>query len=436
MALFPNHVYAWSNLGTVLRELGELPASVEAHARALALLPKPRNHYNLAVSHQSLGDVARAIDGYRACLALDEAGIPDAHFNLGVALQETGQLEGASAHYLRAYELDPSNAGALGNHCNVLQGRGSERDHHEAEACYQRVTQAHPEYDRAWVNLGGLYYVTGRLEEAAAAYVKALDVNPQNPLARHALGALQGEKLDGASLDYLAQLFDSYSATFDASLHALEYKAPELLRRAVDTHLASPRGKPLRPSKKKGQGWRVMDAGCGTGLAGVLFRNISEHLSGVDISRRMVQRAAQRQLYDELTTGDMAEELMSHASSGAFDLVVSADVLVYYGHLEYILNTLARALTPRKGLLAFTLEALKDGDPQLLREQEQQQQQQQGSQQEGWILRDTGRYAHRRDYVEAAAGKAGLETLAVEEMVGRKDKGRDIPGYLFLMQRR
>lgn len=48
----------------------------------------------------------------------------------------------------------------------------------------------------------------------------------------------------------------------------------------------------------------------------------------------------------------------------------------------------------------------------------------------------TGRYAHRREYVEAAANKAGLETLVVEEMVGRKDKGRDIPGYLFLMRRR
>jgi hypothetical protein len=185
-------------------------------------------------------------------------------------------------------------------------------------------------------------------------------------------------------------------------------------------------------------------------------------------------------------------------------------------HLEYIFSTLARALKPHKGLLAFTLEALKDGDPQLLREREaeqsqaQQQQQQQQQQQEGgwqqeeWILRDTGacvvvwgfyvawawrlrrrggtgvvrfgpkmegtrpvhppthppidsflirarvrqtlhfpvsifllgRYAHRREYVEAAAAKAGLETLVVDEMVGRKDKGKDIPGYLFLMKRK
>ena len=30
-----------------------------------------------------------------------------------------------------------------------------------------------------------------RLEEAAAAYTRALEVNPENPLAKHALGALQ-----------------------------------------------------------------------------------------------------------------------------------------------------------------------------------------------------------------------------------------------------
>lgn len=48
----------------------------------------------------------------------------------------------------------------------------------------------------------------------------------------------------------------------------------------------------------------------------------------------------------------------------------------------------------------------------------------------------TGRYAHRREYVEAAAGKAGLETLVVEEMVGRRDKGQDIEGFLFLMKRK
>lgn len=77
------------------------------------------------------------------------------------------------------------------------------------------------------------------------------------------------------------------------------------------------------------------------------------------------------------------------ASSGAFDLVVSADVLVYYGRIEYILGTLSRALKPQKGLLAFTLEALKDGDAQVLRQRAEKQGQGQEGEEE-WILRDTG----------------------------------------------
>lgn len=161
----------------------------------------------------------------------------------------------ASRAYLRAYAIDPSNAGALGNHCNILQsvegreGGGSEQAGEDVgeggeeagagrvEGCYLRLIQAHPEYDRAYVNLGGYYYTQGEMEKSAAWYMKALEHNPQNAIAAHALGALGGEKLEGASLAYLAELFDSYSATFDASLHALEYKSPELLRRAVDGHL-------------------------------------------------------------------------------------------------------------------------------------------------------------------------------------------------------
>jgi len=63
----------------------------------------------------------------------------------------------------------------------------------------------------------------------------------------------------------------------------------------------------------------VLDAGCGTGLSGVLFRNLSSHLMGVDVSRRMVQRAEARGVYDELSVGDMAEELLARA--GSLDLV-------------------------------------------------------------------------------------------------------------------
>jgi len=74
-----------------------LPPSLPSLPQALALLPKARNHYNLAVSFQSQGDNRAAISSYRMALAMDETGIPDAYFNLGVALQEEGELEVSSS---------------------------------------------------------------------------------------------------------------------------------------------------------------------------------------------------------------------------------------------------------------------------------------------------------------------------------------------------
>lgn len=54
----------------------------------------------------------------------------------------------------------------------------------------------------------------------------------------------------------------------------------------------------------------------------------SAYLAGVDISRKMVHKAAERNIYDHLITGDMTQTLAEFASD-PFDLIISADVLVY-----------------------------------------------------------------------------------------------------------
>lgn len=68
-----------------------IPSSVHpsTHTRTILSPNLPSTHHHRH-RRQSLGDTARAIQGYKAALELDEQGIPDAHFNLGVALQETG----------------------------------------------------------------------------------------------------------------------------------------------------------------------------------------------------------------------------------------------------------------------------------------------------------------------------------------------------------
>lgn len=50
-------------------------------------------------------------------------------------------------------------------------------------------------------------------------------------------------------------------------------------------------------------------------------------LVGVDISRKMVSKAAERGIYDRVITGDMTQTLTEFASDPV-DLIISADVLV------------------------------------------------------------------------------------------------------------
>lgn len=56
-------------------------------------------------------------------------------------------------------------------------------------------------------------------------------------------------------------LFDTYAPSFDKSLKGLDYSVPEALREVLGG---------MKPRYRE-----VFDAGCGTGLLGPLFRDIS-----------------------------------------------------------------------------------------------------------------------------------------------------------------
>jgi len=58
----------------------------------------------------------------------------------------------------------------------------------EAAAAYTKALQINPRNDRAYVELGGLYQEQGRPAEAAAAYTKALQINPRDDRAYANLG--------------------------------------------------------------------------------------------------------------------------------------------------------------------------------------------------------------------------------------------------------
>ncbi|MGA7641212.1 MAG: tetratricopeptide repeat protein [Syntrophobacteraceae bacterium] len=75
------------------------------------------------------------------------------------------------------------------------QLRGSAVQLQEAEAAYRKAIELDPNYTWAWVQLGGLMQNLGRFQEAEAAYRKAIELDPSYTWAWVQLGGLT-EKLE------------------------------------------------------------------------------------------------------------------------------------------------------------------------------------------------------------------------------------------------
>jgi Tfp pilus assembly protein PilF len=94
-----------------------------------ALQSTPRNslaHDHLAHVLQLEGDGAGAVEHYREVIAIRDSGT--AQVNLGTALQQQGDLDGALAAYERALALDPELANAWSNLGVILAGRGQNQE--------------------------------------------------------------------------------------------------------------------------------------------------------------------------------------------------------------------------------------------------------------------------------------------------------------------
>lgn len=199
---------------------------------------------------------------------------------------------------------------------------------------------------------------------------------------------------------YVAALFDQYAAHFDEKLRGkLDYRAPECVLEAVLEVLGGRRG------------LDVLELGCGTGLAGVLLRPLARHLTGIDLSQGMLDRARERGIYDALVTGEITQTLAS--SQGSHDLIVAVDVLVYFGALEALFEQVARRLAPG-GLFAFTVE--KSEEPK-------------------YQLRSTGRYVHSLAYLRDCASAAGLHPRVEHQRVLRTEKGEPVHGHVVVLQK-
>jgi len=264
-----------------------------------------------------------------------------------------------------------------------------------------QATELAPGFASAWFTLGEIREKLGEREAAIEAFRKAQAADPDDRHgARLRLMLLKAEPLSGMPQAYVRALFDQYAPKFEAALVGdLGYRGPALLFKAVLAARAAVR----KPAFFK----RAIDLGCGTGLAAAVFARNADHFTGIDLSRRMIEKARLTGLYAELEVDDMLRGLRGKPETSA-DLILAADAMVYVADLAPVLAEASRVLTAG-GLAAFTVETHGG---------------------EGVVLGEGLRYAHGAPHVRASVEAAGLKLTGLEELSARNEDHVPVPGLV------
>jgi predicted TPR repeat methyltransferase len=392
----PDHADALHFSGVLAHQRARSEQAVALIERSLELEPERADWYsNLGIVLQDRLRLDEAIAAYEHAIALDP-GHANAHSNLGVVLRAKGRVAEAEAAYRAAIRIDPDHSDAYHNLGVLLTGQKRQR---EAALCFSRVITLRPRYPEARRLLAVAYSTLGEGDRAVEICEEWVRDEPDDPIALHTLAACSGRDVPRRASDaYIEQTFDSFAASFDAKLAKLSYRAPALVAAMLDD-----------TGIEQSRILDVLDAGCGTGLCGPLVAPYARRLVGVDLSEGMLDQARARDVYDDLVKRELTAYLCDR--TGAFDVIVSADTLVYFGPLEEVAAAAEQALC-EPGWLVFTVEELRDAGPDA-----------------EWAISPNGRYRHARAYVERVLADAGLQPEIVPAEL-RLEAGEPVPGLV------
>lgn len=364
--LDPNSVELLSNFGALMLKKEQINIAIDYFKRALAIDPKHKTSRN----------------------------------NLAAILLQNNQLKEAIWHYSLYLNLDSLNIEALFNraHCLMLVG-----NLHEALYDLKKILTIDDTQVDTHCNLAAIYLKLNNSDIALIHYRTILNLNNKHSIANYMVSALTQQSLpETAPLDYIKNLFDNYAFQFDEHLqNILLYKTPELLRKQLN---------PFLEEKK----YNLLDLGCGTGLGGRCFIDISKKMTGIDISRNMLNKAKEKGCYATLIENDILSSLAELKEN--FDLILCIDTLVYFGNLNEFFTKILLSLTAG-GLLAISIE-LSDRTFY------------------SYTLQTNGRYQHAEIYVRELAEQNQLTLLNYKNVMGRRQENKTIQTGLFIFQKK
>jgi len=320
----------------------------------------------------------------------------------GAALMHLKRYPAALACFDHALSINPDYIEALVNRATVfLETKRTD----DALAGFDRVLALDADNAIAWNNRGNVFVAMRRFEEAALCYDRALAIQPGLPTAENNrfLVLLELHRISRIPDFALREMFDGVASRFDKLMvDGLGYSGHLHVRTLADRVLP-PRTRPLH----------ILDLGCGTGLVGEAFKDLAAggRLDGVDLAPRMIAAARSRGIYDELILDDL--ETVLAAQGPQYDLIVSADTMIYLGDLAPTFFGAANRLVTG-GFYIFACES-KTGD--------------------GWEQTPAKRFRHSENYLREVAARAGLSFVALMECTLRSESAEPVAGFAVALQK-
>ncbi|OED00349.1 MULTISPECIES: methyltransferase domain-containing protein [unclassified Rhizobium] len=276
----------------------------------------------------------------------------------------------------------------------------------------EQALELAPRWAAGWFTLATYREKAGDASGAIAALNEVLMLDQGDVFgARLKLAVLGGADVpDRPPSLYVERLFDDYADRFETSLvEKLGYSVPGKLAGLIAETAGIPKHFRL-----------AIDLGCGTGLLGPEIRARVDRLEGYDLSKGMLAKAAEKNVYDHLGQADLALEpelsgiFGGELEAGRADLITAADVLMYLGDLHGV-TAIVQKLSADGAVFAFSVEDAQQAD--------------------GYVLRDSLRFAHSEAYVRKVLAAHGFTVLDLTRGVIRMDGGKPVHGILFITRK-
>ncbi|XP_056117315.1 protein O-mannosyl-transferase TMTC2 [Rhinichthys klamathensis goyatoka] len=212
------------NLGKLLHEQGHQEEAISVYKEAIQKMPRqfaPQSLYNMiGEAYMRLNKLTEAEHWYKESLRSKPDHIP-AHLTYGKLLAMTGQKTEAEKFFLKAIELDPTKGNCYMHYGQFLledsrlleaaemAEKAAQLDSEEfdvvfsaahmlrqaslndaAEKYYGQAASLRPNYPAALMNLGAILHLNGKLQEAEANYLRALQLKPDDTITQSNLRKL------------------------------------------------------------------------------------------------------------------------------------------------------------------------------------------------------------------------------------------------------